>query len=279
MIVVISGTNRPGSGTRKVAGRWREVVMQGTMLLMALAVFTVNAQTPTFTFRSATNQTALLELYTSEGCSSCPPAEAWLSGLKASPGLWQSFVPVAFHVDYWDYLGWRDPWGARASSDRQRSYAEDWHSESIYTPGFVLDGKEWREWPGLKDGPKPGRVRAGVLTVSSLDTNHWQVIFAPVRTNGANYEVHAALLACGLASDVKGGENRGRLLKHDFAVLNLVNAPLHSTGAMVRGDFVLPMGRIVPGGNPSLAVWITRAGRLEPAQATGGWLTRPAPAR
>ena len=124
------------------------------VFLTLIAVFSVNAQTNTTTFRSTTEQTALLELYTSEGCSSCPPAEAWLSGLKESPGLWKSFVPLAFHVDYWDYLGWRDPWAARLYSDRQRAYAGRWHSESIYTPGFVLDGKEWRGWPGRKDVPK-----------------------------------------------------------------------------------------------------------------------------
>ena len=62
------------------------------------------------TFASTARQTSLLELYTSEGCSSCPPAEAWLSGLKDNPGLWRDFVPVAFHVDYWNYLGWRDKW-------------------------------------------------------------------------------------------------------------------------------------------------------------------------
>jgi len=249
------------------------------VLLTLIAVFSVNAQTNTTTFRSTTEQTALLELYTSEGCSSCPPAEAWLSGLKESPGLWKNFVPLAFHVDYWDYLGWRDPWAARLYSDRQRAYAERWHSESIYTPGVVLDGKEWRGWPGRKDVPKAPGAKAGVLTVRSSGTNHWQVSFAPGSTNGANYEVHAALLACGLSSDVKAGENRGRLLKHDFAVLTLVDAPLIRTGGMVQGDFVLPMDRDVGGGNPALAVWITQAGRLGPAQATGGWLRRAVPAR
>src|SRR5574339_14875 len=87
-------------------------------------------------FHSSTNRTALLELYTSEGCSSCPPAEAWLSRLKSDARLWKDFVPVAFHVDYWDYLGWRDPFGAAEYSERQRGYAAQWKSRSVYTPGF-----------------------------------------------------------------------------------------------------------------------------------------------
>src|SRR4029077_9083235 len=60
------------------------------------------------TFESGDTQSSLIELFTSEGCSSCPPAEKWLSALKSSSDLWKKAVPVAFHVDYWDHLGWRD---------------------------------------------------------------------------------------------------------------------------------------------------------------------------
>src|SRR5712671_5590397 len=130
-------------------------------------------------FQSGATQTGLLELYTSEGCSSCPPAELWLSRLKESPKLWKDFVPVAFHVDYWDYLGWRDPWANKSFSERQHAYARAWRSDSVYTPGFVLNGKEWRAWSKQKDGPKSAGVKAGVLTVSSSERNHWQVSFAP----------------------------------------------------------------------------------------------------
>jgi hypothetical protein len=155
--------------------------------LSAIFVAAVNAQNAPLTFQSSGKQTALIELYTSEGCSSCPPAETWLSRLKESPGLWKDFVPLAFHVDYWDYLGWRDPWANKSFSDRQRAYAKQWRSESIYTPGFVLNGKEWRDWSALKDGPKSAGVNAGVLTVTSSDTNHWQVSFAPANASSADY--------------------------------------------------------------------------------------------
>src|SRR2546422_1165393 len=211
------------------------------MCLPAVFVAAVNAQNTSLTFQSSGEQTALIELYTSEGCSSCPPAETWLSRLKASPGLWKDFVPLAFHVDYWDYLGWRDLWASKSFSDRQRAYAKQWRSDSIYTPGFVLNGKEWRDWSGRKDGPKSGGAKAGVLTVISSDTNRWQVIFAPANTDGADYEVHAALLASGLSSDVKAGENRGRLLRHDFVVLTLVKAALVRSGDVAQGEFVLPV--------------------------------------
>ena len=111
-------------------------------------------------FRSGPKQTALVELFTSEGCSSCPPAEAWLNRLGARPGLWSEFVPVALHVNYWDHLGWRDPWAAREFTARQRSYAAAWNSRTIYTPGMVLNGQEWRTW-ARNDAVPPPRTAAG----------------------------------------------------------------------------------------------------------------------
>src|SRR5262245_2566606 len=133
----------------------------------------------TLTFRSDEKQTTLLELYTSEGCSSCPSAESWLGRLKTDQTLWKAVVPVAFHVDYWDYLGWRDPWAAKSFSERQRSYAAAWSAASVYTPGFVLNGKEWRAWSSQKAPPQSHNESVGVLKVSSTDTEHWLVSFAP----------------------------------------------------------------------------------------------------
>src|SRR6266436_651609 len=82
-------------------------------------------------FQSNAKQTALIELYTSEGCSSCPPAEAWLSQLKADPRLWKDFVPLAFHVDYWDYLGWRDPFASKEWTARQYRYSAAWKNDGV----------------------------------------------------------------------------------------------------------------------------------------------------
>ncbi|MEI9864471.1 MAG: DUF1223 domain-containing protein [Limisphaerales bacterium] len=78
-----------------------------------------------------------------------------MSGLTTSPRLWKDFAPVAFHVDYWDYLGWKDRWSDAAFSERQRAYAQVWHAENIYTPEFVLNGKEWHDWFTAKTGPSP----------------------------------------------------------------------------------------------------------------------------
>src|SRR5258708_28409550 len=75
----------------------------------------------------------LVELFTSQGCSSCPPAEKWLNGQGMELFKQGKIIPLAFHVDYWDYLGWKDPFSSRAFSLRQRQYAEAWKTTSIYT--------------------------------------------------------------------------------------------------------------------------------------------------
>jgi len=241
-------------------------------LLLWLAPLCVNAQTNVIVLKSGPKQTALLELYTSEGCSSCPPAEKWLSGLKNSPGLWKDFVPVAFHVDYWDRLGWRDPWSDRQFSDRQVSYAESSHSENIYTPAFVLNGKEWSNWGGFSGAPHASAMNVGLLTASSSQQDKWQVVFEPAGTNGAGFEVHAALLASGVATDVKAGENRGRRLNHDFAVARFVTVPMRHAEGVWQGQFVLAAPANFPTNNAAIAVWVTERDNLRAVQSVGGWI-------
>ena len=167
----------------------------GILAASLVAAMSASAETNVIQFQSAPERTALLELYTSEGCSSCPPAEAWLSGLKESPRLWKDFVPVAFHVDYWNYLGWKDAWSDAGFSERQRSYAQLWHTENIYTPEFVLNGKEWHNWFTGKNGPRSDGENVGVLTVVSGDAKFWRVSFNPAKDSSSRYEIHAALLA------------------------------------------------------------------------------------
>jgi hypothetical protein len=245
--------------------------------LSASIATTMSAAPEPVVFQAGEKQVALLELFTSEGCSSCPPAEDWLSGLKQSPGLWKDFVPLAFHVDYWDYLGWRDPWADSAFSDRQRNYAQSWRNRSVYTPGFVLSGKEWQDWSRHKRGPALSGLPAGALNVSSSDLSHWQVAFTPADRNVASYELHAASLASELSSDVKTGENRGRHLAHDFVVTALVHHPLKRVGDKALVDFVLnPFSKEQPA-HLALAVWVTRQGQMTPLQATGGWLPQNPP--
>ena len=223
-------------------------------------------------FESSAHQTALLELYTSEGCSSCPPAEAWLSKLKNASDLWTNFVPVAFHVHYWDHLGWRDQLSDEQFSARQHSYAQLWSAENIYTPEFVLDGKEWQNWRGFSGAPPVSKTAPGKLQVSSTDGRHWTAKFFPTEQSHRDYEITAAVLVSELGTDVKSGENAGRHLKHDFAALSLITRPFTNQTNNLEASFIIDDHPKKIPGRLALAVWVTRAGQLEPLQATGGWL-------
>ena len=211
-------------------------------------------------FQSTPERVGLLELYTSEGCSSCPPAEAWLSKLKSDPGLWHNFVPVSFHVTYWDNLGWPDKYASSDYTARQYALASVWHSTSVYTPEFVLNGQEWHPTAV----PTASKVNAGILRAKVDDKRNLVVNYIPAAA-GKSWEVHVALLGCGLVTAVKAGENRGLSLPHDFVVLSLQSAKLG------HKETALTLAAAKPG-EKGIAIWVTEEGKLEPTQAAGGWL-------
>ncbi|MEO7385740.1 MAG: DUF1223 domain-containing protein [Gammaproteobacteria bacterium] len=219
-------------------------------------------------FASGARQVSLIELYTSEGCSSCPPADRWLSRLKQDPGLWRDFVPVAFHVDYWDSLGWKDRFAADGWSARQRRYAADGGISTVYTPGLLLNGKDWRRWggdarPGL--GAPAGALRA------ELSGDELVVSFAANVIAGQQMIVNVALLGTGLSSTVKAGENRGVTLDHDFVVLGLARQPLAGATGAYTGTVRIPSSPIrAP--RRALAIWVSSGDSQAPLQAAGGWL-------
>ncbi len=226
------------------------------------------------TIQSGPGQVALVELFTSEGCSSCPPAEKWLNELKTSPGLWRDFVPVAFHVNYWDHLGWKDALATKPFTARQHTYAEAWRAASVYTPGFVRNGAEWRPRGSAPEGRGTGD--SGTLTL------HWRVAdntcvvdYAPAtgEKNSGDFEVSVALLGGGIVNSVKRGENSGRTLRHEFVALRL------ETTALVVGENGVRTANLTLAPRADLrterravAAWVTRRGLLTPLQALGGWL-------
>jgi len=241
---------------------------------MPLALSLSNLTAEPIRIQSTEEQVSLLELYSSEGCSSCPPAESWLSGLKTSPKLWRDWVPVAFHVDYWDSLGWKDPFGSKEFSARQREYADHWRSQSVYTPGFLFNGREWRGWFQHQVLPPTTSNRVGALQGLSADGSFWSLTFQPTDSAALGpYEFHAALLGFELTSDVKAGENRGRKLDHDFVVLKLEKATSRRENKNFQANITL---RLRDGGIATkprgIAVWVTLPNNPEPLQAVGGWL-------
>jgi hypothetical protein len=231
--------------------------------LLLLALLAVPLAAASRHFASGETRTHLLELYSSEGCSSCPPAEKWLGDLRDAPGLWRDFVPVAFHVVYWDRLGWRDRFASKEFTARQYAYASVWRSDSVYTPGFVFDGAESRSTFGQHQ-PSPSAEKTGVLSVEYADGGICRVSFAAP----GDFEVHAAVLGGGITSPVRAGENEGRTLRHDFVALALAAAPFKAGVAELN----LPTPAVTGVQRHALAIWVTRRGELAPVQATGGWL-------
>jgi hypothetical protein len=167
---------------------------------------------------------ALVELYTSQGCSSCPPADRWLS--QFDPRDTAAVVPLALHVGYWDYIGWKDPYARRDFNARQQWLAEINHNRTVYTPGVFLQAHETPRWHESASfaaavhaiSAKPARARID-LTVERNGAHRLQVraasSLAPEAARGADARLFVALTESGLATQVKAGENRGETLRND----------------------------------------------------------------
>ncbi len=222
------------------------------------------------TFESGDSQTTLIELFTSEGCSSCPAADAWLSRLKDSLDLWRKVVPVAFHVDYWNNLGWRDRFAKPEFTARQREYVATWRGDSVYTPGFVVNGREWRGW--FADGTlvHEQTAKVGNLRITLSNETDVTAIFTREASRSSPVQFYVALLGSNLESDVKRGENSGRQLHHDFAVLQLAKTKLIANGDRWVGSISLPKQNLEK--PRALAAWVSNENVDPPIQATGGWL-------
>ena len=174
----------------------------------------------TCTVQSGANLTPVLELYTSEGCSSCPPADKWLSGLKQTAAEGKVVVQ-AFHVGYWDYIGWVDRFAAPTHTARQREIAAANGLRSIYTPQLVRNGRDWRDYDkALPPRAEPARA---AIRIERLAGDTFEAVVTPV-TAGATWSAYWTVTEHGHSSKVKAGENSGEFLQHDFVVRQYVPA-------------------------------------------------------
>ncbi|HEX9584469.1 MAG TPA: DUF1223 domain-containing protein [Gammaproteobacteria bacterium] len=247
-----------------------------SMRILAVTAMTIamnlGAYADPIRLESGAARTHLLELFTSEGCSSCPPADEWLSGLKDDPRLWREVVPVAFHVDYWDYIGWPDRFASPEFSDRQRSYARRGYIKTVYTPGLVLGGKEWRSWFYSRRLKLDERADAGPLRIEIAD-GRASAAFLPAAATPKPAELNIAVLGFDLETPVKAGENRGRTLKHDFVVLGYKRVSMEAGENGLRAVTKLPEPRFASR-ITAVAAWVSGRGDPFPLQAVGGWITR-----
>jgi|SRR5215831_6991804 len=175
---------------------------------------------------------ALVELYTSEGCSSCPPADRWLSAFAAKPD--PRVIPIAFHVQYWDSLGWKDRFGDPRYTRRQEGEAKASGARFVYTPQVVLAGRDFPDWRSASaleqavDAVHHRHARAA-LQIDSQAAKDGTISGSVVSTlipgyPPTNLALVIAIVQGGLSSRVSAGENRGERLAHDFVTRDLVVA-------------------------------------------------------
>ncbi|MCW8889623.1 MAG: DUF1223 domain-containing protein [Sedimenticola sp.] len=234
-------------------------------LLMG-SLFVSSAWAETVRFTSSQEQVAMVELYTSEGCSSCPPAEAWLNRFVDDEKLWKQVIPMAFHVDYWDYIGWKDRFAQSRFSQRQYRYQKEGGIRTVYTPGVLLNGKEWRS----RSSSLPSRSEKQVGTLSlELTDQGLSAQFDPAHNTQGHLRLYVAVLAFGINTEVAAGENRGRELAHEFVVVGLNETPSSDFNWQVG----LPQVRAVGATRHAVVAWVSEENSLRPLQATGGWVS------
>ncbi len=244
-----------------------------SMKLVLLALF-ISHSASAQQFASGEKQVPLIELYTSEGCSSCPPADRWMSELTDHEDLWSGFVPIALHVDYWDYIGWKDPFASREYSQRQRQIAAENKERTVYTPGVRKAGDEWRSWrlwgsPTLDDSPEVGGLKFDVNESGQFRADFELSEIKP-RFSERGLQLNVAVLGLGLSTDVKRGENRGKTLEHDFVVLSLSRI---SSAEKLRWNGTIDKP-VIEARRYALAAWVSEKGRTKPIQSTGGYLSK-----
>lgn len=155
----------------------------------------------------------VVELYTSEGCNSCPPADRWLSKLKADPAV----VALAFHVDYWDRLGWKDRFARAAFTERQAFQHASNGARFSYTPQIVVDGRDRTDWPSAAV-PLASRPTASIEVTLRRDAERVTATIVPGDDAPKKLAAYWAVTEQGHVSAVKAGENDGVTLHHDFVV-------------------------------------------------------------
>ncbi len=209
----------------------------------------------------------VVELYTSEGCDSCPPADRWLSKTITERSKDAAFIPLAFHVDYWDYIGWKDAFAQPAFTQRQAALAASGGASGVYTPQIFVNGRDDRSWTG-------GAARLASATRATVKfnvTSSWKNDAAALTLGvtgklaepAAGVRLRYALTENGLVSAVKAGENRGVTLHHDAVVRATGALPLDTSGAF---SLNLPVPRAIRQANTQLHI-IAEDGRGNPLAA------------
>ncbi|WP_133407171.1 DUF1223 domain-containing protein [Parashewanella tropica] len=237
----------------------------------------IHSQTlESFSKESSAESPVFMELYTSQGCNSCPPAETWISSFVDNKQLWQRYFPIAFHVTYWNYLGWKDPFSQRQFSKRQYKHLNALNIRQVYTPEFVVNGHEWRGWfeRNVKQITELPSKDVGKLKVE-ISRSNLKAQFKPSDKNGLNsqdYKLYVSLIGSGYHTPITRGENRNKTLQQDFVALTLSGFNLNNNFSVSEALPAIPKSSKQA---PKLAwvVWVEYKGKA--IQAVGDWLSTP----
>lgn len=187
-------------------------------ILILFLVYNINA----LELNSGKNRVNLIELYSSEGCSSCPIADEWVNKLTDKKQLFKSFIPLVFHVTYWDFLGWKDSFAKEVYDKRQRYYSTNvWNKNSVYTPQFIINKHEYKQWFKNRAFPKFEDKIVGNLNVK-YKNDKIDLFFNSNKINNKKLFINIATLGFDYKIDVLKGENYNKTLEHNFVVLNHV---------------------------------------------------------
>lgn len=238
-------------------------------MLMALFSFLTLVQAKTLISESKIEQTQMVELFTSDSCSSCPPANLWLSNFKNHPLLWKKFIPVAFHVDYWNHLSWKDPFSDPLMTQRQKNLVQLWKNPVSYTPAVMINGEELRDWYRQKEVPSTNHQVSFTMTLSHSNKEKFYLDLKNVsKSNDRPTKIRMALLGFGIVSKVTAGENAGVTMKHDFVVLDWAVQKVENKTSF-EFSFKKPLFKTT---ELAVVAWVENDSNERPLQITGGYL-------
>mgnify|MGYP001283989854 CR=1 FL=1 len=240
-------------------------LLSRTLLLAPLALSAIGSAhaAASCSARSAATITPVVELYTSEGCNSCPPADRWLSTLKPDAAV----VALAFHVDYWDRLGWKDRFASPSYTRRQSQQLAPSGARFAYTPQVMIDGVDQPDW--LRAAVPAASARQPALVDVQLRREGQRVDASIAARAGSPTRLAAywAVTEQGHASAVRAGENQGATLRHDFVVREYVPVAAWASRAETVTLRFEPASAADPAHPRQINLVIVDADRGRPVQA------------
>ena len=250
--------------------RLSEKIFKCHFSIIIFALLMLSNKSQAQEYKSSPNKVHFIELFSTQSCSSCPPAQDWISKLKTNSHLWKTFIPIVYHVDYWNYLGWKDPYSSSQYSQRQRDYVAEWFSSTAYTPMFVYDGKEARK-ELLSNYNKPGRP-VGVLIAKKGNRGEYDIIFEPIAKYQTPLVINYAILGSSIKTKITAGENNGVTLKHDFLSLKMNSKNMKVIGNKYVSKIKIDLKKIQPAPEKAIVFWVSLINSKMPIQSVGGIL-------